>query len=87
MGYFLKKGSEERQMFFFIDKTSDLKKLPTSSKEGDSSNQSPYYKVSKGSAAFCIETSKFYILNSEDMWQECDLNNTLFSQILLGSAV
>ena len=61
-----------RQVSFFCDTDADIQDLPTSTKEGKKypRDSGVDNKVAAGSSCLVIDTSKVYMLNSNDEWKE-----------------
>lgn len=57
---------------FYADNSSDVSNLPTSSTLGvqQGNDVISCQKVAKGSSCMVLGTSKYYILNSNDVWVE-----------------
>ncbi len=57
---------------FYCDTEDDVKNLPTSTKLGvqQGNDVTSCQKVGKGSSCLVIGASKYYMLNSYDVWKE-----------------
>lgn len=57
---------------FYADSVDDISKLPTSTRMGvqQGNDNVSCQKVAKGSSCLVLGGSKYYILNSQDVWTE-----------------